>query len=323
MEYTHLGRSGLTVSRLCLGTMNFGPETDEPTSHAIMDTALDAGINFFDTANVYGWKKGEGLTEQIVGRWFAQGGGRRDKVVIATKLYGSMSDWPNDTFLSARNIRRACEGSLRRLQTDYIDLYQMHHIDRSTPFDEIWEAMEVLVQQGKVLYVGSSNFAGWNIAQAQELARARHFLGLISEQCLYNLAERHVEEEVIPAAINYGVGIIAWSPLFRGLLGGILAKQATSGRSASEQTQGLLERHRDQVERYEALCARLGEHPSAVGLAWLLQRPGVTAPIVGPRTPEQFDGNLHALVVALDDATLEELDRIFPGPGTAPEAWAW
>jgi aryl-alcohol dehydrogenase-like predicted oxidoreductase len=322
MKYTHLGRSGLTVSRLCLGTMNFGPETDEPTSHAIMDSALDAGINFFDTANVYGWKKGEGITEQIVGRWFAQGGGRRDKVVIATKLYGSMSDWPNDTFLSARNIRRACEGSLRRLQTDHIDLYQMHHVDRSTPFDEIWEAMEVLVQQGKVIYVGSSNFAGWTIAQAQEAARTRHFLGLISEQCLYNLAERHVEEEVIPAAMHYGVGIIAWSPLFRGLLGGILAKEQR-GRSASEQTQNLLARHRNSVERYEAFCAKLGEHPSAVALAWLLQQPGVTGPIVGPRTLEQFQSNLHALEVELDDDALEELERIFPGPGPAPEVWAW
>jgi NDP-hexose 2,3-enoyl reductase len=323
MEYTHLGRSGLSVSRLCLGTMNFGPETDEPTSGAIMDSALDAGLNFFDTANVYGWKQGEGITEQIVGRWFAQGGGRREKVVIATKLYGSMSDWPNDSGLSARNIRLACEASLRRLQTDYIDVYQMHHVDRKTPFDEIWEAMEVLVQQGKVLYVGSSNFAGWNIAQAQELAHARHFLGLVSEQCLYNLAERHVEEEVVPAALHYGVGIIPWSPLYQGLLGGIIARQATSGRSTSERTQKLLEGHRDQITRYEALCSKLGEDPSAVALAWLLQRPGVTAPIVGPRTPEQFQSNLHALDVALDATTLAELDTLFPGPGTAPEAWAW
>jgi NDP-hexose 2,3-enoyl reductase len=323
MEYTHLGRSGLSVSRLCLGTMNFGPQADEPTSHTIMDAALDAGLNFFDTANVYGWKKGEGYTEQIVGRWFAQGGGRREKVVIATKLYGSMSDWPNDTFLSARNIRHACEGSLRRLQTDHIDLYQMHHVDRNTPFDEIWEAMEVLVQQGKVLYVGSSNFAGWTIAQAQETARARHFLGLVSEQCLFNLVQRHAEEEVIPAAQQYGVGIIAWSPLMRGLLGGILAKQRDTGRSASEQTQSLLEEHRGQIEAYEAFCAKLGEHPSAVGLAWLLRQPGLTAPIIGPRTVEQFQSNLHALDVQLDDAALKELDAMFPGPGPAPEAWAW
>jgi len=234
-----------------------------------------------------------------------------------------MSDWPNDTFLSARNIRNACEGSLRRLQTDHIDLYQMHHVDRSTPFDEIWEAMEVLVQQGKVLYVGSSNFAGWTIAQAQEAARARHFLGLVSEQCLYNLVERHVEEEVVPSAAHYGVGIIAWSPLMRGLLGGILAKQRDTGRSASKTTQDLLAKHRDKIERYEALCAQVGEHPSAVGLAWLLRQPGVTGPIVGPRTTDQFQSNLHALDVHLDDAALEQLDAIFPGPGPAPEVWAW
>jgi NDP-hexose C3-ketoreductase / dTDP-4-oxo-2-deoxy-alpha-D-pentos-2-ene 2,3-reductase len=323
MEYTHLGRSGLSVSRLCLGTMNFGWQTDEPTAHTIMDAALDSGLNFFDTANVYGFKKGEGLTENIIGRWFAHGGGRREKVVIATKLYGSMSDWPNDTFLSARNIRYACEGSLRRLQTDHIDLYQMHHIDRSTPFDEIWEAMQVLVQQGKVLYVGSSNFAGWNIAQAQEAARARHFLGLVSEQCLYNLLERHVEEEVIPAALHYGVGIIPWSPLMRGVLGGILAKARDTGRSASSQTQDVLDRHRDKVERYEAFCSQLGEHPSAVGLAWLLHQPGVTGPIIGPRTPDQLQSNLHALDVHLDGDALAALDGMFPGPGTAPEAWAW
>ncbi|HEV3123637.1 MAG TPA: aldo/keto reductase, partial [Candidatus Dormibacteraeota bacterium] len=232
MDYTHLGRSGLSVSRLCLGTMNFGPQTTEADSHTLMDHALDVGINFFDTANVYGWRKGEGVTEQIVGRWFAQGGGRRDKVVIATKLYASMSDWPNDTFLSARNIRRACEGSLRRLQTDHIDLYQMHHIDRNTPWEEIWQAMEVLVQQGKVIYVGSSNFAGWHIAKAQEAARTRHFMGLCSEQSLYNLAERMIELEVIPACADYGLGLIPYSPLAGGLLGGILRKQR-EGRSAS------------------------------------------------------------------------------------------
>src|SRR4051794_22963703 len=218
MQYTHLGRTGLQVSRLCLGTMNFGPETTEPDSFAIMDKALEHGINFFDTANVYGWKKGEGVTENIIGRWFAQGGGRREKVVIATKLYGDMGDWPNDSLLSARNIRLACDASLQRLQTDYIDLYQMHHVDRNTPWDEIWEAMETLRAQGKILYVGSSNIAGWHIAAAQEAAKQRHFLGLVSEQSLYNLAERTIELEVLPAAQQYGLGVIPWSPLHGGLL---------------------------------------------------------------------------------------------------------
>jgi len=224
MEYTHLGRTGLEVSRLCLGTMNFGPLTSEEDSFTIMDQALELGINFFDTANVYGWKTGEGMTEQIVGRWFAQDGGRREKVVLATKVYGHMGDWPNEEKLSARHIRQACEQSLKRLQTDHLDLYQMHHIDRSTPWEEIWQAMQVLVQQGKVIYVGSSNFAGWHIAQANETARARGFMGLVSEQCLYNLKDRMVELEVLPACRAYGLGVIPWSPLAGGILGGALQK---------------------------------------------------------------------------------------------------
>jgi aryl-alcohol dehydrogenase-like predicted oxidoreductase len=323
MEHTRLGRTGLLVSRLCLGTMNFGPETSEEDSYTIMDRALEEEINFFDTANVYGWKKGEGVTEQIVGRWFAKGGGRRAKVVLATKLYGSMGDWPNENRLSALNIRRACEGSLRRLQTDYIDLYQMHHVDRDAPWDELWQAMELLVQQGKVLYVGSSNFAGWHIVKANEAARARHALGLVSEQSLYNLAERTIELELLPACRDYGVGVIPWSPLGGGLLGGILRK-AREGRSASDQVRERLEEHRPQVEEYEAFCDELGERPSDVALAWLLRQPGVTAPITGPRTLEQLEQSLRALEVGLDDKALERLDQIWPGPGgPAPEAYAW
>jgi aryl-alcohol dehydrogenase-like predicted oxidoreductase len=323
MEHTHLGRSGLLVSPLCLGTMNFGPETSEEDAHTIMDRALDHGVNLFDTANVYGWRAGEGVTEQIIGRWFAKGGERRERVVIATKVYGSMGSWPNFNKLSALNIRRACEGSLRRLQTDHIDLYQMHHVDRDTPWDEIWQAMDVLVQQGKVLYVGSSNFAGWHIAQANEAARARHSLGLVSEQSLYNLATRTVELEVLPACQAYGVGVVPWSPLAGGLLGGILRK-AREGRSASEQVQRRLERHLGRVEEYEAFCDELGERPSEVALAWLLRQPAVTAPIVGPRTLEQFEQCLRALDVDLDDKALDRLDQIWPGPGgPAPEAYAW
>lgn len=323
MEYTHLGRSGLSVSRLCLGTMNFGPVTPEDEAHRIMDAALDVGINFFDTANVYGQRKGEGWTEQIIGRWFATGGGRRDKVVIATKVYGSMSDWPNDTFLSARNLRRACEGSLRRLQTDHLDLYQMHHVDLATPFEEIWEAMEVLRYQGKIIYVGSSNFAGWHLAKAMEAARRRSLFGLVSEQSLYNLVQRTVELEVIPACLDYGLGVIPWSPLMYGVLGGILRKQR-EGRSASSTTQELLRRHRARVEQWEGFCDELGEPPAAVALAWLLSRPGVTAPIIGPRTVEQLQVSLRALEIRLGDAELARLDEIFPGPGgPAPQAYAW
>jgi NDP-hexose 2,3-enoyl reductase len=323
MEYTHLGRTGLLVSRLCLGTMNFGPVTTEADSHAIMDRALEHGINFFDTANVYGWKKGEGVTEQIVGRWFAKGGGRRDKVVIATKVYGSMGDWPNQSKLSAASIVRECEASLRRLQTDRLDLYQMHHVDLDTPWDEIWQAMELLVRQGKVVYVGSSNFAAWNIVQANELARSRNFLGLVSEQSLYNLAERTVELEVLPACRAYGVGVIPWSPLHGGLLGGILRKEG-KGRSAGGRAAEAIEKHRPRVQEFEDFCDQLGARPADVALGWLLAQEGVTAPIIGPRTMEQLDSSLGALEVSLDDKALSRLDQIWPGPGgPAPAAYAW
>lgn len=330
MEYTHLGRLGLRVSRLCLGTMNFGwdvPGLEDEESFAIMDRALDHGINFFDTANVYGWRKdgpvGEGLTEQIIGRWFSQGGGRREKVVLATKVYGRMGKWPNEGYLSARHIVSACEASLRRLQTDHIDLYQFHHVDRSAPWEEIWQAIETLVAAGKVLYAGSSNFAGWHIAKANEAARARHFLGLVSEQCRYNLTVRTVELEVLPACRDYGLGVIPWSPLAGGLLGGILGKPE-GARRAEERVRAELERWRPQIEAYEGLCARMGERPADVALAWLLANPVVTAPIIGPRTLGQLDESLRALELSLDEGALGRLDEIFPGPGgPGPEAWAW
>jgi len=303
--------------------MNFGTETSEADSFSIMDRALEQGINYFDTANVYGGKRGEGVTEQILGRWFAQGVGRRDKVVLATKVYGEMGDWPNQSRLSVRNIRLACEGSLRRLRTDYIDLYQMHHIDRQTPWEEIWQAMEQLVYEGKVIYVGSSNFAGWNIVQANEIARSRHFLGLVSEQSLYNLTARTVELEVLPVCQEYGLGVIPWSPLAGGLLGGALRK-AQVGRRARPSTQEAVEKNRAKLEAYENLCAELGEEPANVALAWLLANPVVTAPIIGPRTTEQLDGTLRTLEISMSKETMERLDEIFPGPGgPAPEAYAW
>jgi len=323
METVHLGRSGLEVSRLCLGTMNFGPHTAEKDSFAIMDKALDLGINFFDSANVYGWKKGEGLTEQIVGRWFAQGGGRREKVVIASKVFGRMGDWPNERRLSARHIRQACEGSLRRLQTDHIDLYQMHHVDRETPWEEIWQAMEVLVYQGKVLYVGSSNFAGIHIAQAQAEARARHFMGLVSEQSLYNLSERMIELEVIPACQEFGLGLIPYSPLGGGAFGGAFEKPKGSRRESADMQKDI-KKHEAQFKAYEKLCKELGQNPATVALAWLLQNPVVTAPIIGPRTMQQLEESVSPIKVKLSKDTLTKLDEIWPGPGgAAPEAYAW
>jgi aryl-alcohol dehydrogenase-like predicted oxidoreductase len=323
MDYTHLGRSGLSVSKLCLGTMNFGPVTDVADSHAIMDRAHELGINFFDSANVYGWGENKGQTESIVGNWFSRGDGRRERTVIATKLYGDMGEWPNDGKLSALNIRRACEASLKRLQTDYIDLYQMHHVDRDTPWDEIWEGFEVLRTQGKILYAGSSNFAGWHIAKAQEAAHRRHYNGLVAEQSLYNLAARTVELEVLPAAVDYGLGVIPWSPLQGGLLGGILRK-TDRNRSKGGRADETLEANRSAVEAYEAFCDELGEEPANVALAWLLHQPAVTAPIIGPRTIEQLDGAIRAIDVKLDEKALARLDEIWPGPGgAAPEAYAW
>ena len=322
MQYTSLGRTGLQVSRLCLGTMNFGPQTSETDSFAIMDQALEQEINFFDTANVYGFNLGVGVTEQIVGRWLAQGG-RRDRIVLATKVYSNMGAGVNERGLSAYHIRRACEDSLRRLQTDHIDLYQMHHIERRTPWEEIWQAMEQLVHEGKVVYVGSSNFAGWDIATAQCAAATRHFIGLVSEQSLYNLSARTIELEVIPACRHYGLGIIPYSPLGGGLLGGALRK-ATEGRRAGERQQQLIEQHQSKLEAYEELCQELGEEPADVALAWLLHNPVVTAPIVGPRTVEQLTGSLRALEIRLSDETLRRLDEIWPGPGgEAPNAYAW
>jgi aryl-alcohol dehydrogenase-like predicted oxidoreductase len=303
--------------------MNFGPETEEPDAFAIMDRAHDVGINFFDTANVYGRSKGRGATEEIVGRWFAQGDGRRQRTVLATKVYGDMRDWPNEGKLSALNIRRACDASLQRLQTDYIDLYQMHHVDRSTPWDEIWEAMEVLRNQGKILYVGSSNFAGWHLVKAQEAAGRRNQLGLVSEQSLYNLLARDIELEVIPAAVDYGLGIIPWSPLQGGLLGGVVGKGREGSRRSTERSQRAIDAHRPQLEEYEAYCDDLGEEPGTVALAWLLTRPGVTGPIVGPRTMDQLEGALRALEVTLSTETLDRLDHIFPGHRPAPEDYAW
>jgi aryl-alcohol dehydrogenase-like predicted oxidoreductase len=323
MEYTQLGRTGLRVSRLCLGTLNFGPYTSADDAFVIMDQALEAGINFFDTANAYGRKMGKGFSEQVIGRWFAQGGGRREKIVIATKVYNLMGDWPNQSRLSALHIREACEASLRRLQTDHIDLYQMHHVYRFAPWEEIWQAMEVLVRQGKVIYVGSSNFAGWHIVKAQAAARKRHFLGLVSEQCIYNLKDRTVELEVLPACRDGGLGLMPWSPLAGGLLGGVLQK-IREGRRADQTTQNDVEKYRQPLDAWEEFCKQLGEKPAHVALAWLLANPVVTAPVIGPRKPEQLTESLRALEIKLNKEQVDKLDEIWPGPGgESPEAFAW
>ena len=349
MKYVRLGRTGVTVSRLCLGTMNFGTRTPEQESLAIMDKALDLGINFFDTANTYGFKIRCGLTEEIIGRWLAQGGGRRERIVLATKVYSVVGKGPNDRGLSAYHIRRACEDSLRRLQTDHIDLYFMHHVDRgepapssrtlfeqsvgaedlyrpehlkrNTPWEEIWQAMETLVGQGKIVYAGTSNFGGWHIAQASERAAARNFLGPVCEQSVYNLKQRTVELEVLPACREYGMGVVPWSPLAGGLLAG--APRESEGIRRAELGEQF-ELHNAALEAYQVLCRKLDETPANVALAWLLHNPIVTGPIIGPRTIEQLTGSMRSVEIELDDETLTELDSIWPGPGgEAPEAYAW
>jgi aryl-alcohol dehydrogenase-like predicted oxidoreductase len=323
MIFTSLGRTGVKVSRLCLGTMNFGPMTNEADSHAIMDKAEELGFNFIDTADMYGRARGDGLTEQIVGNWLAGRTARRERVVLATKVYAQMGDGPNEGGLSAYHIRRACEASLRRLQTDYIDLYQLHHVDRSTPWEEICEALDVLVRDGKVIYVGSSNFAAWQIATGNQIAARRNMLGLVSEQSRYNLQTRMVELEVLPVCRAYGMGFLPWAPLGGGILSGVLERN-DSGRTASQKTQALINKHRQQIQHYEDLCRQIGETPATVALAWLLSNPIVTSIVLGPRTLEQLTSSLRALEIKLDESTLKALDEIWPGAGgEAPEAYAW
>jgi aryl-alcohol dehydrogenase-like predicted oxidoreductase len=320
------GTTGLQIGPIGLGSVNFSWITDEAESFRILDTAFERGINLIDTSNNYN----AGQTEALLGRWFAQGGGRREKTVLCSKVYSAPMEWgspdpakrmgtwvgPNQKGLSAKNIRAECEASLKRLQTDYLDLYQMHHIDRNVRWEELWQAMELLVAQGKVVYVGSSNFAGWHIAQANEAAKARHSLGLVSEQSVYNLSNRTVELEVIPACQAYGMAFIPYSPLGGGKLGG-KPKENEKGRRAYVQTT-------PQLDAYQKLCAEIGQEPGDVALAWLAKQPGVTAPIVGPRTLAQLEGSLKAIEIALDDETLKKLNELFPGPGgPAPEAYAW
>ncbi|WEG14421.1 aldo/keto reductase [Pullulanibacillus sp. KACC 23026] len=325
MKYTQLGRSGMKVSQLCLGTMNFGPVTEEKEAFRIMDAALDAGVNFFDTANVYGGNERRGWTEEILGRWFAQGGNRREKVVLATKVYNPMNDandGPNDErSLSAYKIRRHLEGSLKRLQTDHIELYQMHHIDRNVSWDELWEVFQSLVQQGTIDYVGSSNFAGWDLVKAQAAAKERHFLGLVSEQHKYSLLCRYPELEVLPAAKDQGIGVIVWSPLDGGLLGGNALNPEKGSRSANQTER--IEKHRAQLEAFSKFCKEFGEQEADVALAWVLKQPAITAPIIGPRTIGQFEQALRAVEIEFDQAALDRLDEIFPGYGEAPYSYAW
>lgn len=321
MPYTALGSSGAQVSRLVLGTMNFGRVTDEAESFAILDRARDAGINVIDTANTYGTPRFEGATESLLGRWFAARPGARESIVLATKVFGPVHPWPNGGGLSAVSIGRAVEESLRRLGTDHIDLYQFHHIDRNVRWEELWQAVDRLIQQGKVTYLGTSNFPGWSLVQGNLPRRLAFLPGTVTEQSLYNPVVRGIEREVIPAAEQVGVKIIPWSPLHGGLLSG--AAPADRVRSlegiAAERREELAAR----VDAFAELAREIGSSAPELALAWLLHQPQVLGPIIGPRTPEQLETALRAVSLALDAATLDRVDEIFPPVGPAPESYAW
>lgn len=322
--HTRFGDTGLTISRLGLGTVNFGGRVEEPEAAKLLDHALDGGINLVDTADIYGWRVHQGYTEELLGRWLTGAPGRRERVVLATKAGHQFGDGLNDRGLSARHLIASCEASLRRLRTDWIDLYQMHRMDRTVRWEVVWQAMETLVAQGKVRYVGSSNFAGWHIAAAQEAAVRRGGVGLVSEQCVYNLLVRQAEQEVIPAARAYGLAVLAWSPLHGGLLSGVLRKMedGVAVKSAQGRSADALASRRETVAAYERFCAELGRDPAEVGMAWGLSRPGVTALLVGPRTPGHLDGAVRALSQGLADDELARLDELFPPAGEAPEVWS-
>jgi aryl-alcohol dehydrogenase-like predicted oxidoreductase len=324
VKYGYLGKSGLRVSRLCLGTAAFGSlptkegeygSIPEQEAFKIMDAALDAGINFFDTANVYGGIGHRGRAEEIIGRWFAQGGNRRERVVLGTKVGRVFEqdelDGPNkEQGLSLYKIRRHIEASLKRLQTDHIELYQMHHVDRHVQWEELWEAFEGLVRSGKVDYIGSSNFAGRDLTRAQSAAQERHYMGLVSEQHGYNLLNRFPETDTLPTARELGIGITIWSPLARGLLAVDVSKPSI--RPLTVDAQMLLENHRSQMEQFSALCRELGEQEANISLAWLLANPAVTAPVIGPSSVQELEETLRSVEIELDVTTMKRLDEIFP-----------
>jgi aryl-alcohol dehydrogenase-like predicted oxidoreductase len=334
MEYGKLGRSNLTVSRICLGTMHFGPYASEEESFRIMDRAIEMGINFWDTANVYGGQGHRGRSEEFIGKWFAQRPAGRDQVVLATKVYNPMIEGsaPNEERgFSAYKVRKHLADSLRRLQTDHVDLYQVHHFDRRVAAEEFWGALEKVVADGDVLYVGSSNFPGWGLAKYQMQAWNRGFMGLVSEQTQYNLLCRAPELEVLPAALDLGIGILVYMPLAGGLLTGKTRSVEGSRTAQVEAEYGIpLGAENNQFAAFSALCRELGEKEHVVAIAWTLSNPAVASSIVGVRTVEQLDGLERAASFKLDADVLRRLDDLFSinrgrllKTGPAPEAYAW
>ena len=318
MDHRPLGRTGIRVSPLCLGAMMFGGKTSPADSAAIIDRALDAGINFIDTANVYN----QGRSEEAVGEAL-QRNGRRSQVILATKVHGRMGDDPNAMGNTRRHIIEQCEASLRRLKTDWIDLYQVHRPQPDVPIDETLRALDDLVRSGKVRYIGSSTFAAWQLVESLWVAKEYGLERFVCEQPPYNLLDRRIDRELLPMAQAYGFGIIPWSPLAGGLLTGKYRRNAPppeDSRYANLDANPLYRRRMndaiwDVVEPLESLAREKGTTISRLALAWCIHQPGVTSPIIGPRTMEQLEDNLGALEVTITDEDRKAIDRIIP-PGT-------
>ena len=335
MEYNRLGRSTTSVSKICLGTMHLGPKADEAESHKILDRAVEMGITFIDTANVYGGDAGKGRSEEIIGTWLAARPGMRDEVVLATKVYHPMGDLgpANDhTGFSAYKVRQHLAASLRRLQTDRIDLYQVHHIDEQVSAEELWGTFERVVGDGDVLYAGSSNFSGWGLAKRQMQAWQRGFVGFVSEQTQYNLLSRVPEMEVLPAAQDFGIGVLVYMPLAGGLLTGKTESLDGTRTRQVEEEYGIRVGRRRTVSSPTSreLCREIGEPERIVATAWVLQHPAVVSAIVGVRTVDQLSGLDRAAALHLDADDMTRLDEIFNindgrriGPGRSPEAHSW
>lgn len=322
MEYRSLGRTGVKVSSLCLGCMMFGGKTTPADSAAIIDRALDAGINFLDTANVYSTGRSEEATGEALKR-----NGRRNEVVLATKVHGKMGPGPNDMNNTRRHIIEQCEASLRRLQTDWIDLYQIHRPQSDMPIDETLRAMDDLVRSGKVRYIGTSTFAAWQMIESLWVSKEYGLNRFVCEQPPYNLLDRRIERELLPMAQSYGIATIPWSPLAGGLLTGKYSRDSQppeDSRYANADANPMYRRRMndaiwDVIEGLEAIAKEKGVSLSQLSLAWCMQQPGVTSPIIGPRTMEQLEDNLKAVDVIITDDDLKAINRVIrPGTHVSP-----
>ncbi len=312
MNYRNLGRTGLKVSEICLGTMQWGWTSDEETSHTIMDAFVEAGGNFIDTADIYSnWAPNNpgGVSEEIIGRWM-KARNNRDQVVVATKARGRMWEGPNGEGLSRIHLIKACEDSLRRLQTDYIDLYQTHWYDEDTPIEETMEALDTLVRQGKVRYVGCSNYPAWRLMEALWASDKRNLVRYDSIQPHYNLAHRaEFEREAREACVTYGIGVIPYSPLAGGFLTG---KYSRESETVSARAEGIKRRYFNErgwriLDAVMAVAKEIDSTPTAVSLAWLLAQPGMTAPIIGANSVEQLQASLAASGLQLTSAQIDAL----------------